>query len=93
MIKTKGMEAGKVGNNYPAGATLTGTEKTRAGGQMPGTAALPTMADQDPWLTAAPASVGRPDAGQTAESLPLFSATAGFTDTGAQSTGDLGGAA
>jgi len=93
MIKTKGMEVGKVGGNAPAGSTLTGTEKTRVGGTMPGTAALPTMADQMPYLTATPTSVGRPDAGQTAESLPLFSASTGFTDTGAQSTGDLGGAA
>jgi len=45
MIKTKGMDAGKVGDNYPVGATLTGTESTRVGGQMPARAPLPTMAD------------------------------------------------
>lgn len=91
MIKTKGTAAGKVGNNYPAGATLTGTEKTRAGGQIPATAPLPTMADQRPHLLATPdAMMPSP---QDSATLPMFNGTTGYTDTGAQNTGDLGGAA
>ena len=93
MIKTKATDAGKVGGNFPAPAALADTSRSRVGGQMPATAALPTMADQMPYLTAATASVGTPDSGSTTENLPLFSAAGGFTDTGAQSTGDLGGAA
>lgn len=90
MIKTKGMEAGKAGSNYPAGATLTGTEKTRVGGQMPSTAALPTMSDQPAYMGQTPnAQVTIP---QDSASLPMFSASAGFTDTGVSNTGDLGGA-
>lgn len=85
MIKTKGMEAGKVGSNYPAGATLTGTEKTRVGGEMPSTAPLPTMADQPAYMLQTPnAQVIVP---QDSATLPLFSPSAGFTDTGATSTG------
>lgn len=91
MIKTKATNAGKVGDNYPAGATLTGTEKTRVGGQMPGTAALPTMADMPAYMNQTPnAHVVTP---QDSATLPLFNASAGYTDTGAQNTGDLGGAA
>mgnify|MGYP000193207923 CR=1 FL=1 len=93
MIKTKATDAGKVGGNYPTPAPLADTTRTRVGGTMPATAPLPTMADQMPYLTAAPASVATPDSGPVAESLPLFNASTGYTDTGAQSTGDLGGAA
>jgi hypothetical protein len=82
MMKTKAMDAGKVGNNYPAGATLTGTEKTRVGGQMPGTAALPTMADMPAYMNQTPnAQVTVP---QDAATLPMFNASAGYTDTGAK---------
>lgn len=82
MIKTKATAAGKVGDNYPVGATVTGTEKTRVGGQMPATAPLPTMADQQPWLTAAPnAQVTVP---QDSATLPMFNSTTGYTDTGAK---------
>ena len=85
MIKTKGMEAGKAGSNYPAGATITGTEKTRPGGQMPITATLPTMADQPDYMLQTPnAQVTVP---QDSATLPMFNASAGFTDTGATSTG------
>lgn len=91
MIKTKATDAGKVGDNYPIGATLTGTEKTRVGGQMPATAPLPTMADQQPWLTVG-GSANMPNPKAT-DDLPLFNVTPGFTDTGASSTGDVGGAA
>jgi hypothetical protein len=91
MIKTKATNAGKVGDNYPAGATVTGTEKTRVGGQMPDTAALPTMADMPAYMNQTPnAQVTTP---QDSATLPLFNVGAGFSDTGAQSSGDLGGAA
>lgn len=93
MIKTKATQAGKVGGNHPAPAPLADTTRTRVGGQMPATDALPTMADQFPWLTAGAASVATPDSAQATETLPLFNASTGYTDTGAQSTGDLGGAA
>jgi hypothetical protein len=89
MIKTKGMEAGKVGINYPAGATLTGTEKTRVGGQMPTTAPLPTMADQVDYMLQTPnAQVTTP---QDSMTLPMFNAAAGYND-GAAHEGDMGGA-
>ena len=91
MIKTKGTDAGKVGDNYPMGATVTGTEKTRVGGQMPATAPLPTMADQQPWLTVG-GNANMPSTQDTA-TMPLFNVGAGFSDTGASSTGDVGGAA
>lgn len=82
MIKTKAMDAGKVGDNYPMGATLTGTEKTRVGGQMPGTAALPTMADSPAYMNQTPnAQVTVP---QDSATLPMFSESAGYTDTGAK---------
>ena len=85
MIKTKGMEAGKAGSNYPAGATLTGTEKTRVGGQMPATAALPTMADQVDYMLQTPnAQVTTP---QDSASLPMFNVSTGYSDSGASSTG------
>jgi len=89
MIKTKGMEAGKAGSNYPAGATLTGTEKTRPGGQMPTMASLPTMADQPAYMNQTPnAQVTIP---QDSMTLPMFGETAGYND-GAAHMGDLGGA-
>ena len=91
MIKTKGTDAGKVGDNYPMGATLTGTEKTRVGGQMPATAPLPTMADQQPWLTVG-GSANMPST-QDTQTLPLFSVATGNVDSGVSHTGDIGGAA
>ena len=85
MNKTKAMNAGKTGDNSPVGATLTGTEKTRVGGQMPQTAALPTMADQPAYMNQTPnAQVVTP---QDSATLPMFNPSAGFTDTGATSTG------
>ena len=91
MIKTKAMDAGKVGGNSPAPAALADTTRTRVGGTMPATAALPTMADQPAYMLQTP-NAQMPATADTA-ALPLFSASAGYTDTGAQSTGDLGGAA
>lgn len=92
MIKTKA-DVGKVGGNFPAGAPLPDTSRTRVGGQMPATDALPTMADQFPWLTAGAANVAPPDSAQATETLPLFSPVGGNTDTGVAHSGDLGGAA
>lgn len=84
MIKTKGMEAGKAGGNYPAGATLTGTEKTRVGGQMPPVAPLPS-AHYQPYMYQTPnAHVTVP---QDSATLPMFNASTGFSDTGATHTG------
>ena len=85
MIKTKATAAGKVGDNYPMGATLTGTEKTRVGGQIPATAPLPTMADQPAYMNQTPdAHVVTP---QDTATLPLFNVSTGYSDTGATSTG------
>ena len=82
MIKTKATAAGKVGDNYPAGATVTGTEKTRVGGQMPTTAPLPTMADMPAYMNMTPnAQVTVP---QDSATLPMFNGTTGYTDTGAK---------
>ena len=90
MIKTKGTDAGKAGGNYPAGAMLTGTERSRVGGQMPTTAALPTEADQPAYMNQTPnAQVTIP---QDSATLPMYNESAGFTDTGVSNTGDLGGA-
>jgi hypothetical protein len=63
------------------GATLTGTEINRAGGVMPGTAALPTMADQPAYMSQTPNAM-MPNPADSA-SLAMFSPTQGFTDTGA----------
>lgn len=57
MIKTKGMEVGKVGDNYPMGYTLTGTEKVRVGGEMPTTAPLPNMQDMPAYMLQKPGQV------------------------------------
>jgi len=82
MIKTKATAAGKVGDNYPVGATVTGTEKTRVGGQMPATAPLPTMADQPAYMNQTPnAHVTIP---QDSSSLPMYNASTGYSDTGAK---------
>jgi hypothetical protein len=89
MIKTKGIGAGKTGSNYPAGSTLTGTEMTRPGGQMPTTAALPTMADQVDYMLQTPNA--QVTISQDTMTLPMFSEIPGYTD-GAAHMGDLGGA-
>jgi hypothetical protein len=84
MNKTKAMNAGKTGDNSPAGATLTGTEKTRVGGQMPAVAPLPN-AHYQPYMYETPnAHVVTP---QDTASLPMFNPSTGFTDSGASSTG------
>ena len=82
MIKTKATAAGKVGDNYPVGATVTGTEKTRAGGQMPATAPLPTAADLPAYMGMTPnAQVVVP---QDSATLPMFNGTSGYSDSGAK---------
>lgn len=83
MIKTKATAVGKPGTNYPPGATLTGTERTRVGGEIPPTAPLPTMNDQHPHLTAEPAR----QTSAFSASLPLQ----GYQDV--QFSGELGKAA
>jgi hypothetical protein len=86
MNKTKATTAaGKNGQNFPAGATLTGTEQTRVGGQIPATAALPTMADQPAYMNQTPnPQVTVP---QDTSTLPMFNETAGYSDSGASSMG------
>lgn len=90
MMKSKATNMGKVGQNSPVGATVGDTSRQRVGGQMPSTEALPTMADQFPWLTAQ-AGAQMPNPQDTA-TLPIFSPAAGNTDTGVAHSGDLGGA-
>lgn len=90
MMKTKATNMGKVGQNSPVGATVGDTSRQRVGGQMPSTEALPTMADQFPWLTAQ-GNVQMPNP-QDSATLPIFSPTTGNTDTGVGHSGDLGGA-
>lgn len=89
-MKTKGMEMGKVGGNSPAGGFPTGTDKTRMGGEMPAVAALPTTQSL-PYLTGTP--MAAMTVAQATDDLAIFTPMMGNTDTGAQSTGDLGGAA
>jgi len=89
MITTKGTNIGKPGGNSPM--TMPGdTSYQRVGGQIPAVDALPTMADQMPYLTATP-SAKVPNT-QDSATLPLFSPSAGNTDTGVGHSGDLGGA-
>lgn len=90
-MKTKATQSGKVGQNAPVGAVVGDTSRQRVGGQTPGTAALPTMADQQPWLTAAPAA--QMPSPQDAASMTMFSPAGGSVDTGVTHSGDLGGAA
>lgn len=82
MMKAKGMAAGKVGGNAPAGATLTGTEKTRVGGQMPATAPLPTMADQVSYMLQTPNA--QVTTTQDTQTMPMFSPQQGYSDSGAR---------
>ena len=64
------------------GATLTGTEITRSGGVMPTTAALPSTQSL-PYLTGAPSVQSPLTNGSATDSLPMFSASGGNSDTGA----------
>ena len=65
------------------GQTVTGTEINRVGGQMPAVAALPTTQVLT-YLTGAGDSGSNPlTNGSDSMSLPMFNATAGNSDTGA----------
>lgn len=90
MMKTKATDIGKVGGNTPVGAQIGDTSRSRVGGQMPPTQALPTMADQQPWLTVG--GQAQMPSTQETSTLPMFNATGGNTDTGVGHSGDLGGA-
>ena len=80
MIKNK-ENVGKIGDNHPTGATVVGTEMTRVGGQIPATAALPTMADQPAYMLQTPnAQMPSP---QDSATLPMFNPTTGYHDSGA----------
>ena len=65
------------------GATLTGTERTRVGGQMPAVAAIPTS-QVLPYLQGGQEGSNPLTNGSDAMGLPMYNPTAGFTDTGAQ---------
>ena len=64
------------------GATLVGTEITRSGGQMPSVAAIPTTQTL-PYLTGVSAGSSPLTNGSDSMSLPMFTVTAGNSDTGA----------
>ena len=78
MNKTKATGMGKVGGNSPAGATLTGTDKTRVGGQIPSVGAMPAAGSQFPYLAGAP-TLDMPNP-QDAQTLPMYNVSAGHTD-------------
>ena len=72
------------------------TSKPPVSVKLPGvaTVGLPAMASE--FMGAGMAvntNANAPVATQATESLAMFNASAGYTDTGASSTGDLGGAA
>ena len=73
------------------GATLTGTEISRTGGQMPSTAALPT-GQVLPYLNGAPSVQSPLTNGSDSMSLPMFSGTTGNSDSGASFGSSSGGA-
>ena len=91
MIKTKATDVGKVGGNSPAPAALADTSRQRVGGTLPTASALPTMSDQPAYMLQTPNALA--SATTETSTLPMFSASAGYTDTGVQHVGDLGGAA
>jgi hypothetical protein len=84
MNKTKATGMGKTGGNSPAGATLTGTDKTRVGGQIPAVGALPAAGSQFPYLAGAQ-TLDMPNP-QDSATLPMFNVSEGFSD-GAGHTG------
>ena len=73
------------------GTTLVGTEITRSGGQMPSVAAIPSTQTL-PYLTGTPAGSSPLTNGSDTMSLPMFSATVGNTDSGANFGTASGGA-
>lgn len=73
------------------GATLSGTERSRVGGQMPSVDPLPT-GQVLPYLTGVSAGSNPLTNGSDTMGLPIFNPQAGNTDTGVGHSGDLGGA-
>lgn len=73
------------------GATLTGTESTRMGGQMPSVAALPST-QVLPYLAGGAAGSNPLTNGSDSMGLPMFSPATGNSDSGVGHSGDLGGA-
>jgi hypothetical protein len=78
MNKTKATSMGKVGGNSPAGALLTGTDKTRVGGQIPSAGAIPADGSQFPYLAGA-ATLDMPNP-QDSQTLPMYNVSAGHSD-------------
>ena len=72
-------------------ATLTGTDRSRVGGQMPSVAALPA-GQTLPYLTGAPSVQSPLTNGSDTASLPMFNETGGNSDTGASFGTASGGA-
>ena len=67
------------------------TSKPPVSVTLPSAGPLPTATDNRSYMYETPnAGVGTPQDGQ---SLPMFNVSAGYSDSGASSTGDLGGAA
>ena len=79
MHKTKATSMGKVGGNSPAGATLTGTDKTRVGGQIPAVGAMPAQGSQFPGLAPGAPTLDMPNP-QDSATLPMFNVSAGHSD-------------
>lgn len=72
-------------------AAMGDTSKPPVSVKLPSAGALPTAADNRSYMYETPnAHVVAP---QDSQSLPMFSTTAGNTDSGVSHQGDLGGAA
>ena len=65
------------------GATLTGTERSRVGGQMPSVDPIPST-QVLPYLNGGTPGSSPLTNGSDSMSLPMFNPTVGYTDTGAQ---------
>ena len=64
------------------GTTLTGTERSRVGGSIPAVEAIPTTQTL-PYLQGGTPGSNPLTNGSDSQSLPIFSPTAGYSDTGA----------
>jgi hypothetical protein len=73
------------------GATLTGTESSRVGGQMPSVDAIPSTQTL-PYLQGGQAGSNPLTNGADSMGLPMFNPSTGNSDTGVGHSGDLGGA-
>jgi hypothetical protein len=65
------------------GTTLTGTERSRVGGQMPAVEAIPTT-QVLPHLQGGTPGSNPLTNGSDSMGLPMYSPSAGYSDTGAQ---------